>query len=65
MTDGVTEARNSSEEEYGLERLKALVSSHANSSAQHLRDRIIEDIRQFTGQTPQHDDLTLVVAKLT
>jgi len=63
-TDGVTEALSPRGEEYGQERLEALARAHAHLSAEALTQRIIEDLRQWCRNTPQHDDVTLVVAKV-
>ncbi len=62
-TDGVTEARNSIGEEYSEERLLALIRSCNSMSAEFLKDRVFEELTDFCGRTPLHDDLTLVVAK--
>jgi sigma-B regulation protein RsbU (phosphoserine phosphatase) len=63
-SDGVSEAMNSHEEEFGEERLAALVASNKELSAVALRDLILENIADFVGEAPQHDDLTLVTAKV-
>lgn len=63
-TDGVTEAYNSVEEEFGEERLRQIIASSAHLPAQALTDRIVETVREWCQDTPQHDDLTLVVMKV-
>ena len=63
-TDGVTEARNVDEQEFGEARLRKIVSSSAHNSAQELSERIVENVRQWCGDVPPHDDLTLVVMKV-
>jgi serine phosphatase RsbU (regulator of sigma subunit) len=60
-TDGVTEARNEAEEFFTLERLVETVKQAPPLSAQDLLSHINEKIQQFTGDTPQWDDITLVV----
>jgi serine phosphatase RsbU (regulator of sigma subunit) len=37
---------------------------NANESAQELVERVLTAIHDFTGQTPWHDDLTLMVLRL-
>jgi sigma-B regulation protein RsbU (phosphoserine phosphatase) len=63
-TDGVTEAFNSYEEEFGEQRLRQIVTESAHLSAQELSDTIVERVRQWCGDVPQHDDLTLVIMKV-
>jgi sigma-B regulation protein RsbU (phosphoserine phosphatase) len=63
-TDGVSEAFNAMGEEFGEARLRATASVSAHLSAQELSDRIIDEVRDWSGDTPQFDDLTLVVMKV-
>ncbi len=62
-TDGFTEAMNSDTEEFGEERFLDLLQGYKNSSASELVHHIIEAVREFAGEHPQHDDMTLVVLK--
>ncbi len=64
FSDGITEARNPADEEFGEARLESLVTSGGTRTAQHLRDRILEDVDLFTAGAPIHDDQTVVVAKV-
>jgi sigma-B regulation protein RsbU (phosphoserine phosphatase) len=63
-TDGVTEAFNPVEEEFGEERLRQIVATSAHLSAQTLTEKIVETVSEWCQDTPQHDDLTLVVMKV-
>jgi sigma-B regulation protein RsbU (phosphoserine phosphatase) len=63
-TDGISESMNSKGEEFGEDRLRQLVSQHASVSAQALLDIIIRDVNEFSANTSQHDDFTLVVVKV-
>jgi phosphoserine phosphatase RsbU/P len=63
-TDGVTEAANSFDEEFGEDRLRALVAISAGESAVATTERIVEAVREWRGEISQHDDLTLVVMKV-
>ena len=60
-SDGVTEAADASEEEYGPERLEALVSRFATGAAEALRQLVLDEVNAFTGGAPQQDDVTVVV----
>jgi sigma-B regulation protein RsbU (phosphoserine phosphatase) len=63
-TDGFTEAMNARGEEFGEERLVASVRRHRDHHAREVIESIIEDVRVFTGNVPQHDDMTIVVVKV-
>ncbi len=62
-TDGFTEAMNSDTEEFGEERFLDILQRYKNSSASELVQHIIAAVREFVGEQPQHDDMTLVVLK--
>jgi phosphoserine phosphatase RsbU/P len=59
-TDGVTEAMNSAEEEYGSERLLI----HSNESSVSIQS-IISDVNNFTSGYKQSDDVTVVMVEMT
>src|SRR5437763_10368513 len=62
-SDGITEAENLDGDEFGNERLEALLAEHAGDSAAALRDAIAAAVDAFVGDAPQKDDETLVVAR--
>lgn len=64
-TDGITEAINGDEDEFGEERLETLIIKHADLPAQALADLIMETIIAFAGDEELFDDATLVVVKRT
>ncbi len=64
-TDGITEAINGDEDEFGEERLETLIVKHADLPAQALADLIMETIIAFAGDEELFDDATLVVVKRT
>jgi len=64
-TDGLTEARNSSDLEYGEERLKTLLSSSRSLSPDGLLNAILKDLDTFRSNTPKPDDLTMLVLRRT
>ena len=63
FSDGVVEAANAAGEEYGEDRLRAVVEQWNGTSAQLLHEHILRSVRDFTGGAAPHDDLTLVVAQ--
>ncbi|MCR5184398.1 MAG: SpoIIE family protein phosphatase [Opitutales bacterium] len=59
-TDGLTEARNAAGEEFGSDRLAAIVAREAHRPAKELNAYIINEAKQFAGKEKFFDDLTLV-----
>ncbi len=64
FTDGIHEARNEKEEEYGMARLAKIVPEIAGNSAMDIANAIIEDVMNFVGSAEQYDDMTLLVLKV-
>jgi ligand-binding sensor domain-containing protein len=62
-TDGITEAFNLNEVEYGLERLCKVVKQNWQRTAQEIREAVVSDVRQFIGTQKVFDDITLLVLK--
>jgi hypothetical protein len=62
-TDGFTEAMNSDLEEFGTERFLDLLHRSNHGSAAQLLQNAFDEVRQFAGDHPQHDDMTMVVLK--
>ncbi|MHB8111719.1 MAG: PP2C family protein-serine/threonine phosphatase [Syntrophorhabdaceae bacterium] len=62
-TDGITEAINGKEEQFGQERLIKLIAQNNSLPAQELIDRIKGAVTDFARGQAQFDDLTLVVLK--
>lgn len=65
LTDGFTDAMNSGEEQFGIERIEQLLQdpSLAHASAQEIIARLSSEVGTFAGGTAQHDDMTIVVLK--
>jgi sigma-B regulation protein RsbU (phosphoserine phosphatase) len=63
-TDGVTEAWNAADEEFGEDRLADVISASAHLPAAAVADEVVRAVRSFVGPIPPHDDITLVVAKV-
>jgi phosphoserine phosphatase RsbU/P len=64
-SDGVTEALNPAGEEFGEDRLVALLEAHPGASAADLLARLVEAVQEFAAGAPQHDDVTALVVKYT
>jgi serine phosphatase RsbU (regulator of sigma subunit) len=59
-TDGLTEARDAADEEFGEERLLAAAVAHRACSAPALQARLVDAVAAFTAGR-LHDDATLMV----
>ena len=64
FTDGISEAMNSSDEEWGEQRLIATVEQCAGVSAESVLNDIFAAADTFVAGAKQHDDMTLVVLKV-
>jgi sigma-B regulation protein RsbU (phosphoserine phosphatase) len=60
-TDGITEASNSADEEYGEERLHALLSERRELNGGELIDALLADVLAFCGRVRPRDDMTLLL----
>lgn len=59
-TDGVREAVGPDDEEFGMERMSEAFKAAAPLGSEVILQRMQEELRQFTGEGPQMDDITLV-----
>ncbi len=63
-TDGVTEAINTREEDFQVDRLAALVQQNPGLPAQGLLQAVRQGLLDFTAGQPLSDDVTLLVCKM-
>ena len=63
FTDGVTEAINPQEQEYGDERLSMLLDQSSSLNCQEIVDKVKADVKAFAGEAEQSDDITLLALK--
>ena len=63
FTDGISEAMDPTDEEWGEDRLIDTIRGCRISSAQQLLECIFDAATRFAGTAPQHDDMTLVVVR--
>jgi hypothetical protein len=63
FTDGISEAMNLADEEWGDDRLMAAVRSNLSAPARELIDRIVRAADAFVAGAPQHDDMTTIVVR--
>jgi sigma-B regulation protein RsbU (phosphoserine phosphatase) len=65
FTDGVIEAFNAKDEEYGEPELLRLIDRGAALNPPELLRNLLADLDRFVGNTPQHDDITCLLLKRT
>lgn len=63
-TDGVTEAENEEHKLYGEERLKTILLDAREKSPKEICTIVGEDVKEFVGEAPQSDDITMVAFKM-
>jgi len=66
-TDGVTEALDYQDREYGRERLGQSLARHGGekgATAEFIAKQVLWDVRRFVGLAPQGDDITVVAVRV-
>jgi serine phosphatase RsbU (regulator of sigma subunit) len=63
-TDGLSESRNSEGEEFGYDRIVNVALNARAKSSELIKDAILQEIRNYTGNSSYGDDMTLVVVKV-
>ncbi|MFA6355508.1 MAG: CHASE2 domain-containing protein [Candidatus Omnitrophota bacterium] len=64
-TDGISEARDRNIKEFGEKRILDTALLNRRLSAQGLSDKMVEEVQKFSKGMPQHDDMTVIVLKIT
>jgi sigma-B regulation protein RsbU (phosphoserine phosphatase) len=60
FTDGVSEALNAAGEEFGDERIRALLKANAGTATPDILARLRDAVLSFSANVPQHDDITIM-----
>ena len=60
-TDGVTEAEDIAQEQFGVERLREVFSAAPAGGARGATEAVFRAVRDFAGDAPQFDDITCLV----
>jgi phosphoserine phosphatase RsbU/P len=63
FTDGVVEAENQQQEEYGEARLFGVLQAGLTYAPAALLNCILSDLDRFVANAPQHDDVTLMLLR--
>jgi serine phosphatase RsbU (regulator of sigma subunit) len=63
-TDGFNEAMDNNQNEFGTERILKLIQENQSFKSVEIISKIQNAVKDFIGQTPQHDDRTMIVLKV-
>jgi sigma-B regulation protein RsbU (phosphoserine phosphatase) len=63
FTDGLVEAENAHQEEYGENRLLSALEAGVSATPKGLLEQLMANLDLFVGATPQHDDVTCLLVK--
>ena len=63
-TDGITEAENAGQEEFGEARLDQTLAGLNEAPAGDIVKTVVDAVQTFAGDAPQSDDITCVAARL-
>ncbi len=63
-SDGAVEANNDAHEMLGFDRLEEIVKTGPRSGAAIMMEHIQGEVMDFVGNTPLHDDITIVVVQV-
>ena len=63
FTDGLVEAENRLQDDYGEARLLSAIEAGKSGSPAEMLKRLMAEVDLFVGATPQHDDVTCLLLK--
>ncbi len=63
-SDGITEAKSSTDEEYGEDRFYLAIQKYCDPDLDKMRNGIIQEVKEFTAGTEQSDDITLIIMRV-
>jgi serine phosphatase RsbU (regulator of sigma subunit) len=64
FTDGLVEAEDAAANEFGEDRVMALLQANPEASPSGLLAKITSSLEAFVGATPQHDDITCLILRV-
>ncbi|HEX3002315.1 MAG TPA: SpoIIE family protein phosphatase [Methanoregula sp.] len=62
-TDGITEAENNRQEMFGEARLRDAIARSRGMDSKTMMAKILDEVRAFSGDHPQSDDITLMIIR--
>ena len=63
-TDGVLEAEDASGEQFGEDRLRTVIEGHASLPCAQICDEVVKSVKEFAGDKPLRDDLTVMIVRV-
>ena len=63
-TDGVSDAMDENQREFGEERIKKSLKNNFDFSSEEIKAKLISDIWNHMGKQPVHDDVTMIIMKI-
>ena len=63
-TDGIPEATNEKDEEFGMERLQKVLNDAKDDSVRLICRKVRMAVKEFSGKAPQFDDITMLSFKM-
>ena len=63
-TDGITEAKNKQNEEFGYDRLKQFLEKHVFYSPEYIKENILKTLYDFCESSNLEDDVTALIVKV-
>jgi serine phosphatase RsbU (regulator of sigma subunit) len=63
FTDGITEAKNAYNEDFGERQFEKILIENSQQKSDAISHQVIEKVTTFSSNTTQHDDITLVIFK--
>mgnify|MGYP001060056495 FL=1 len=63
LTDGIPEARNATDRQFGIDRLLAFIQNNREAPAGEIVHLVREEVQRHTGTAEQADDQTIVICK--
>jgi sigma-B regulation protein RsbU (phosphoserine phosphatase) len=63
LSDGIYEYRDASDQEFGEQRVLEILRTHHDKSAVEISTMLFAAVREFAGNAPQEDDMTVVLVK--
>ena len=64
FTDGLSEAMNEQDQEYGEKRIREYVIDNRHRHPEEIMNGILDDVREFDKTDPPRDDTTVIVIKV-
>jgi phosphoserine phosphatase len=63
LSDGIYEYRDAADQEFGEQRVLEILRTHHDKRASEISTMLLAAVREFAGNAPQEDDMTVVLVK--